>query len=164
MITRIFHVLCICVALAIAATARAGNDYIVDLTDGNADQSVSLDVAAMRVYAVDDNPIKERGILIRLFTPNLGEYVRELRLASGKHRVLMHATGKIGCGWVYLWFVAEPGKRYVAKVEFDRLRYRAWIEESETQMLVGGNVGSSDEPEPKAFSAEMYKATRARCI
>jgi hypothetical protein len=58
---------------------------------------------------------------------------------------------------MHLWFVAEPGKEYVARMEFRRATYRVWIEELQSGIEVGGIVGSTDEPpyaaaQPKAVS------------
>lgn len=118
----------------------------------------------MRVYAVDDTPVKKPGLLTQALMTNLGENVDEVRLLPGKHRIHMHATGKISCGWAYLWFVAEPEKRYAARFEFDRLRYRVWIEDLSSGETVGGRVGSKDEPAPNARSQEMFEATNAKCF
>lgn len=170
--------LCVAGIIAFSSSAAAsGEPTIVDYTNGNAAEGITLEIQAvkkgrfelrskqrLRVYAVDDTPVKEPGLLAKALMANLGENVDEVRLLPGKHRILLHATGKISCGWAYLWFVAEPEKRYAAKFEFDRLQYRVWIEDMSSGEAVGGMVGSNDEPEPKVRSQEMYDATKAKCF
>lgn len=156
--------------------AAADQPVVVDRTDGNSTDAITLQIDGkipgrfalshpqrMRVYAVDDIPVKDSSAFAKVFLGGTGEKVDEVRLLPGKHRILLHATGKIGCGWAYLWFVAEPETRYVAKFEFNRLAYRVWIEEMPSGRPVGGMVGADDEPEPRVRSQEMYDATRTKC-
>jgi len=60
-----------------------------------------------------------------------------VRLDYSKHR--LHASAN-------LWLVCEPGDTYVAKVRSVGYRIRFWFEDKRTGKVVGGIVGSSDEP------------------
>lgn len=169
----------LCVALLIASTsfsALARERRVVDYTEGATADAATLEIEVekkgrfalsipqvMRLYAIDDVPLKDLDTVAKVFGTSLGQKVDEVQLPAGKHRILLHATGKIGCGWAYLWFVAEPNQRYAAKFEFDRLLSRVWIEDVATGERVGGMAGSNDEPEPNEPSQEMYEATLAKC-
>ena len=73
--------------------------------------------------------------------------VDEVVLAPGKHRVGYTAM-KLGGGFaqVELWFVAEPGKRYVSRSRMETYGAFVWIEDAATGQPVGGVIGSDDEP------------------
>ena len=153
--------------------AAAGEPRVLDLSAGNPDQAITLEIEMkegrfgvwslperMRVFAVDDVPVKP--LVLGRFSQYRGDHVEEVLLPPGKHRVMFHLDGKIGCGWGYRWFVAEPGKRYVARFEINRLDFQVWLEEKETGKRVGGLVLSEDEPEPKERSQEMYQVSLTR--
>lgn len=151
-------------------SVTAGERPVLDLTNGDSQQAATLEIESkegrfgafalpdrLRVFAVDDVRLKKPAL--GRFSGYRGELVSEVLLRPGKHRVLLHAKGKLGCGWAYQWFVAEPGKRYIAKFKFDRLLYKVWIEDVTSGKPVGGLVLSIDEPEPKPRSQDMYDAT-----
>lgn len=67
-------------------------------------------------------------------------------LAPGKHTIRVRVRIGLSEGLADLWLVAEAGKRYRVEKASSGYGFRAWFVDDETGELVGGSVGSDDEP------------------
>jgi len=87
--------------------------------------------------------------------------VDDVLLKPGKHRIRYLATTlNSSFAFLDLWFVAEPGKTYASRADFDWGGVRIWIEDVQTGKRVGGIVGSADEPaDPPAEAAPAAAET-----
>jgi len=65
-------------------------------------------------------------------------------VTPGKHTVLAIDGGRENS--MTLWILAEPGKEYLLRMESGDHRYRMWFEDASNGRVVGGLVGSDDEP------------------
>lgn len=140
-----------------AGVAIAGEPEVLDLTGEHPEQAVTLQLPApgsfwawrgpkvLSVYSVDDVQVRKVTGIKQLWQTDFVIY-KAIKFLPGKHRVAFKASQGSAYGGTHLWFVAEPGKDYVARMEFRRNTYRVWIEELESGVEVGGLAGSSDEP------------------
>ena len=119
--------------------------------------------AVIRVYAptkeelayIPDEELYERKGNIRIikvdntFTTYLFIlYIREVSVLPGKHLLFLRESWRGGLWEAYanLWLVAEPGEVYIIKTVAQNMRVKTWIEKERTGEIVGGIVGSDDEP------------------
>lgn len=140
-----------------AGIAFAREPEVLDLTGDRPEQAVTLQLPApgsfwawkgpkvLSVYSVDDVQVRKVSGIKQLWQTDFVIY-KAIKFLPGKHRVAFKASQGSAYGGTHLWFVAEPGKEYVARMEFRRNTYRVWIEETQSGLEVGGLVGSSDEP------------------
>lgn len=72
----------------------------------------------------------------------------EVDVLPGKHEALLRFMNRLGQrADVCVWFMAKPGKHYLAKFDrTDRDSLATWIEEAQSGATVGGICGSNDEP------------------
>ena len=94
----------------------------------------------LSIVQVDRSPVGCRSLL--LICPS------EVDVLPGKHEVLLRFMNRLGQrADVCVWFVAKPGRDYLAKFKrTDRDSIFTWIEDGESKTPVGGICGSSDEP------------------
>jgi len=76
----------------------------------------------------------------------LSLYTKPLIVTEGKHIFRIGVQIGISGGTQELWLVAEGGKAYNIRTKTSNYKFRAWFEDAETNEMVGGLVGSSDEP------------------
>lgn len=162
--------LCLMLSLLVlsAGVAIAGEHDVLDLSGDHPEQAVTLQLPApgsfwawkgpkvLSVYSIDDVQVRKVTGIKQLWQTDFVVY-KAIKFLPGKHRVAFKASQGSAYGGMHLWFVAEPGKEYVARMEFRRATYRVWIEEVQSGIEVGGIVGSTDEPpyaaaQPKAVS------------
>jgi hypothetical protein len=78
---------------------------------------------------------------------------QEISVLPGKHTLeIYYAKGQYQPITVDRWIVAEAGKTYWVQYNFDYTKVAIWIQDSEGK-LVGGVVGSDDEPKDETAAA-----------
>ncbi|GAB3092568.1 hypothetical protein [Lysobacter terrae] len=160
------HARCLLLALLLPAAALAKDKTYkgYEGADPATDQLVHLKVTqesdrrflfsrrGLSITSIDDKPIGNwwKNAIV----------VDELLLKPGKHRIgYLATTLNNAFARLDLWFVAEPGKTYASRADFEWLSVRIWIEDAQTGERVGGVVGSVDEPTDAAPAAETGTTT-----
>ena len=69
-----------------------------------------------------------------------------LEIAPGKHTLDLDYIFGTSSGDMSLWFIAEPGIKYIVRGKVTGYKFLLWVEEFDSGKVVGGLKGSADEP------------------
>lgn len=78
--------------------------------------------------------------------PPFGNAPSEAHVTPGKHSFYLWFSDGYTSGQASLWLVAQPGLKYAILAEHDVFHVRFWIQEWDSEKIVGGICGSMDEP------------------